>query len=439
MNKPLAAARGTDRWLRRVAREAEATLDSLREIENSPVSMDFFLEVMGAVFVANDPGRYVFMSDEKPPVIGIYCILAPEELIYASGAVPLRLCGGCYETCGAGEAHVPRDGCPLAKSSMGFTAQSGMAAFDLCEVVIVPTTCDAKRKLAEELSRFKEVWMLEVPHLKDSEISRRCWLEQVHALKEKLERYTRNGSRRRRITPRRLDASIKEVARAQLQMHRFMEFRAQAAPHLWGRQAMLVANAYGHLPVSAWTEAMTRLNDELAERTRKGASVCSPRMPRILLAGSPVIFPNWKLPTLVEEMGGVVVCDESCVGDRTLYDPVGNPERTLRDQMAGLASRYLMPCVCPSFAPNEDRLVKLERMIRTHGVDGVLYHVLKGCVVYDFEVNRVEERLKEQNIPLLRIETDYSPEDVEQLRTRIEAFLEMLKTRKRKSMRKENR
>jgi benzoyl-CoA reductase/2-hydroxyglutaryl-CoA dehydratase subunit BcrC/BadD/HgdB len=277
-----------------------------------------------------------------------------------------------------------------------------------------------------------------VPHVKESEISRQFWLEQMHALMEKLERYTRSGLKKRKITPGRLEKAMEDMSRAQFQMRRLMELRARPAPLIWGRQAMLVANAYGLLPVDVWTEATMRLNDELSERARKNVSVCSPRIPRILLAGSPMIFPNWMLPALVEEMGAVVVCDESCTGDRALYDPVGSPERTLRSQMAGLASRYLMPCVCPSFTPNEDRIVKLVRMIQAHGVDGVLYHVLKGCVVYDFEVGRVEEALKKLNIPFLRIETDYSPEDVEQLRTRIEAFMEMLKTRKKNSQRKEN-
>ena len=63
---------------------------------------------------------------------------------------------------------------------------------------------------------------------------------------------------------------------------------------------------------------------------------------------------------------------------------------------------------------------------------GVVYHVLKGCVVYDFEVGRVEAMCKELGVAMVRIETDYSPEDVEQLRTRIEAFVEMLVQRKRR-------
>ncbi len=168
---------------------------------------------------------------------------------------------------------------------------------------------------------------------------------------------------------------------------------------------------------------------------RKGQVAAGPTAPRVLISGSPPIFPNWKIPSLVEEMGAVIVADESCMGSRYLYDPVGVAEKSMRNMMSAIASRYLMPCVCPSFVPNEDRFYRLLQMVDEFDINGIIYHVLKGCVTYDFELSRVEKVMKEKNIPVLRIETDYSPEDIEQLRTRIEAFIEMLKTKKSKMKR----
>ena len=91
-----------------------------------------------------------------------------------------------------------------------------------------------------------------------------------------------------------------------------------------------------------------------------------------------------------------------------------------------------MPCICPSFIPNEDRFYRLLQMVDDFNISGIIYHVLKGCVIYDFELIRVEKMMKEKNIPVLRIETDYSPEDIEQLRTRIEAFVEMFRSNRLK-------
>ena len=426
----------TKRFLRQVAARAALELETLREIPDSPASLDYFYRILAAIYIDNDPGKILDAAGTQRAAIGLYCMVVPEELIYAAGAVPVRLCMGSFEAAQAGEDFLPRDACALAKSVMGASMQAGLKIFDRCEQVIVPTMCDAKRKLGEELSASKEVWMMQMPHIKDADASRRVWLEQVWALKNRLEKSKAVPAKK--ITARSLGRAVEAVARAQSEIRRLMAFRRRPSPLLWGRQATAVLNAYAFAPVTDWTEALIRLNRDLAERAAANRPVCAADRPRILIAGSPGVFPNMKMPALVEEMGGIVVYDESCAGDRYLYDPVGNTENCLRDQMTAIASRYMSPCVCPSFAPNEDRRVMLRRMADAYKVDGVLYHVLKGCIVYDFEVHRVETALKDQGIPLLRVETDYNPEDVEQLRTRIEAFIEMLKAGKKKKIRKED-
>jgi benzoyl-CoA reductase/2-hydroxyglutaryl-CoA dehydratase subunit BcrC/BadD/HgdB len=421
------------RLVRNISRQAAGELAQLREIPDSPGELDYFYDIMESVFVRNDLESVLGEENRGKPVIGVYCMVVPEELIYAAGAVPIRLCAGCYDSSQLGEDRVPRDGCPLVKSAMGLSMQSGLDLFDLCDVVIVPTTCDAKRKLGEELSAFKEVWLLETPHVKDSNASRRMWMEQVYALKSRVEAYAGNGRGKNRITSGRLSAATAQSAHCQSEIRRLLSIRKDGRPVIWGRQTTAVINSYAYAALPDWSGALARLNETLEADVHREHSICGENRPRVLIAGSPAIFPNLKIPTLVEEMGGVVVFDESCAGDRYLYDPVGHTEKSLGDQMAGIASRYLAPCVCPSFAPNDDRLFLIRRMAKEYAADGVLYHVLKGCVIYDFEVHRMEKNLKEINVPLLRIETDYNPEDVEQLRTRIEAFIEMLGVRKRKA------
>lgn len=432
LNKTNVEDKRTRRFLKQVGRKASFELEHLREIPKTPSEMDYFYNVIDAVFVQNEPERVIDPDGEDRIVIGAYCMLVPEELIYAAGAVPVRLCAGSFDASQMAEDSIPRDGCPLVKSSMGFSVQRGLRVFDRCDVVIVPTTCDCKRKFAEEVSRVKKVWILEVPHVKDANFSRRIWVEQIYALKKQLETYVAGRRKKQKITSRRLGTAIQRTARAQAEIRRLLNIRSAPAPVIWGRQAMAAINAYAYAPSDQWAEALKHLNDKLMSDIKEGKSVCPENTPRILIAGSPSIFPNMKIPALVEEMGGIVVYDESCAGDRYLYDPVGSTENNLRDQMAAIASRYMAPCICPSFAPNDDRLIMIKRIAADYAVDGVLYHVLKGCIIYDFEVLRVEKTLKELGIPLLRIETDYNPEDVEQLRTRIEAFIEMMKSAKKK-------
>lgn len=429
VNEPTDQAKQRNRqFWRLVARRSAAELAEIRRDPRSPAGLDYFLNILEQVFVDNilPPG----LRQEGRPLVGVYCVMAPEELVYASGATPVRLCAGSFESALRGEDYVPRDGCPVVKSSLGFALQEECAAFRRCEAVIMPTTCDGKRKLGEELSRLGEVWMLEVPHIKDQEYGRRMWQEQVYSLKKKLEKLGANNGGGGKVTAARLRMAMNTIARAQYEVRRLLDLRKQPNPAIGGLAATLVMNAYAYDHADSWTRALSALNNELEAIYPDQDPAWPERLPRVMLAGSPVIFPTMKIPSLIEQMGGVVVCDESCMGDRYLYDPVGFGERTLREQMTGLASRYLMPCTCPSFAPNEDRLIKLGQMVEDYRVDGIIHHVLKGCIIYDFEIHRVERVMKEKGIPVLRVETDYNPEDVEQLRTRIEAFVEMLKEKR---------
>ena len=327
MNKISIEEKKSRRFLRQVAGNAVIELEKLRNIPDSPASLNYFYDIMESVFVLNEPDK-IFEPDYRNPVfIGIYCMVVPEELIYAAGAVPVRLCAGSFDASQNGEDLVPRDACPLVKSAMGFSVQKGLKIFDRCDVVIVPTTCDCKRKMGEELSEYKNVWMLEVPHIKDAVLSREIWIEQVYALKNLIERHVSRTSSGCKITVQRLGNAIKDVAGAQAEIRKLLSVRASLTPAIWGRQATAVINSYAYAPADKWREALNRLNSELATRSARGTSICLEDTPRILIAGSPSIFPNMKISNLVEEMGGVVVYDESCAGDRYLSDPVGNTEK----------------------------------------------------------------------------------------------------------------
>lgn len=413
------------RFVRALARSTDSLLNELEAADGRPAAMAQFLETLRQAFSIGDDADGKMLHPGKK-VIGTYCIMTPEEFIYAVDAVPVRLCGGSYEASLAGDELVPRDICPVVRAAAGYTSFGLLPIYERCDAVIVPTTCDGKRKLGEALSDFLPVWMLEVPHIKDAERSRLEWLEQIYAVKRNIEKLTR-----KKIKRKALGEAIRRIARAQYQARRLHELRAADPPIVLGQHAMLALNAYAYDTVDRWAGAMARLNDELEQHRENGRAVVGRGAPRILLAGSPVVFPNWKLPMLIEEMGGVVVIDETCMADRFLYDPVGVSEGSMTEMIRGIAARLIMPCTCPSFSPNEDRMYRLKQLIDKFRVDGVIYHVLKGCMIYDFEVARVEKVMKQAGVPLLRVETDYNPEDVEQLRTRIEAFLEMTGANKR--------
>ena len=81
---------------------------------------------------------------------------------------------------------------------------------------------------------------------------------------------------------------------------------------------------------------------------------------------------------------------------------------------------------CACFTPNNERMENIISMARELDVDGVIHYALMFCQPYANEAIKVEKALKQENIPMLLIETDYSMDDMEQLKTRVGAFVEMV-------------
>jgi benzoyl-CoA reductase/2-hydroxyglutaryl-CoA dehydratase subunit BcrC/BadD/HgdB len=237
----------------------------------------------------------------------------------------------------------------------------------------------------------------------------------------------------KKLTRKNLRSAIARIARAQTAFRTMHNLRKSSPALFLGKDAFLVTNAYFFDDIERWTEAVEKLNQELLQRQKDGFQAAQRKAPRIVFTGSPPIFPNLKLPLLIEEAGGIVVADETCSANRMLYDMTAVDEWLVGDMVDSLADRYLKPCTCPIFPDNTDRQRRMLELADSFNADGVVYQVFAGCQVYEMEQSSIAAALAEKNIPMLYVETDYSQDDMGQLSTRIEAFIESIKTRKRKS------
>jgi benzoyl-CoA reductase/2-hydroxyglutaryl-CoA dehydratase subunit BcrC/BadD/HgdB len=361
---------------------------------------------------------------ENEKVVATMCIYVPDELVYAAGAKPLRICHGSYSFDQAGSEFLPTKSCSLVKSVYGIvqTEMYPMGADPL--MIINPTSCDQKKKLAE-VSDNEKYYTLRLPPEKDSEVGRFYWQQSVNDFKKNLEKKTG-----KKITKKSLIEAIKKIAEAQKESRRLNDLR-KGQPVIYGKDAILISNAYFFDDIDNWTKNLKKLNDELEERIAKEQFISNGSTPRIMLAGSPSIFPNMKLPVLVEKFGGIIVTDDFCSSNRLLYDTVAVDEWNLYDMIPAIGDRYLKPCTCPNLTPNNDRFRKIKQAVKDFKVEGIINQVFSGCQLFDMEAIRLSKELEKENIPVLNIETDYSPDDVGQLSTRIEAFLESLKSKKR--------
>jgi benzoyl-CoA reductase/2-hydroxyglutaryl-CoA dehydratase subunit BcrC/BadD/HgdB len=164
------------------------------------------------------------------------------------------------------------------------------------------------------------------------------------------------------------------------------------------------------------------LLSELKDMIQRGEFAGQKDAKRIMLTGCPTGLGADKVIKITEECGAVIVCRESCTGIKSVDMLVDEGKPPLE----AIAERYFqLPCSC--MTPNEGRLELIDRLIEQFNVDGVIDLTWQACHTYNIESYLIAEHLEDKyNLPLLHIETDYSESDVEQLRVRIEAFLEML-------------
>lgn len=410
-------------FIRKSTRVAASYLKRAKTLSEMPDAAKPFFDVLENIYIK-------LLDIQKPKdmkSIGTLCVMVPAELIYAAGAMPVRLCSGSYTAYSIGDDYIPRDACPLVKAVMGFGKIKALPAFDHCSLLIAPVTCDCKKKLAGVIDSVKNTVPLHVPPLKKDDADTEIFLRELYRLIPILEKET--GVQ---VTAKSLAEGINMVGNAQYEMSEFLKYRRHDLALMSGTQVMSVMNSYSYMPVSVWAKQMHRLNEEMKQRLEQGHFVSRKNQPRILVTGSPIAFPNIKIPLLIEEMGGVFAADETCIGERGLYDPVSVIDPSFDGMMRALASRYTKPCTCPVFVDNSQRIYRIKQMIKEHKIQGVIYHVLRGCLVYDYEYQLMEEAMGKLDIPIIRVESDYNEEDVEQLRIRIEAFIELIKLKELK-------
>ncbi len=392
-----------------------------------PASMHYFDEVSN--FFGQREKEIQAEKAKGKKVIGYFCVFAPVELILAADAIPVRVNSGWYDSAKIGDRIVPVEVCPVIRSTIGAKMIGLSPYLELSDAVISTLTCDGMTKLSEILSDAKPIWTMTPPRVKDSEQSLRLWKEEIKAIKTQIEKLTGN-----KITPKKLKEAIEKMQKATKAFRRLQDLRKGNAV-IMGRDAMLVNQTAMYDNIERWTQKTEALCDELQKRKDQKDWACSPDTPRVIVTGTPMFWPdNWKLPSLVEEATpqGVLVGDELCSSDRVLYDPVGVDEWTMDDMINGIAERYLMASTCPCFTSedgNEDRINWLITKVKDHKASGVIYYVVRGCMLYAMEYPRVKKALDKLNIPVYYLDTEYTREDVGQMKTRVEAFLEMLAAR----------
>ena len=357
-------------------------------------------------------------KDQGKKVVGTYCLYSPSEIAVAAGAIPVSLCGTRNDSIPAAEEILPRALCPLIKSSFGFALKESCPYLVAADVVVADTTCDGKKKMYELLQEFKPVFLLQLPQVQNED-ALAYWRHQFELLVAYLEKEFGVS-----ITEEKLRDAIRLMNRERLALKAVMDTSRRKPAPLSGMKMVEIGFKTAFFPdKEKGIEMMLALADEVSQKADAGAaSPFTVDTPRILLTGVPVGMGSHKVVRLVEECGGSVVCLDNCSGykkTRVMMDETGDP-------LTEMARRYLdVPCSVMS--PNPKRYTAIKEMAADFTVDAIIDLTWQGCQTYAVESHSLKKFVQDElKLPFLQLETDYSETDSEQLKVRIEAFIEML-------------
>ena len=349
-------------------------------------------------------------------LVGIMCEYTPRELIMAAGAMPVCLCGGSAEMIPAAEQTLPNNLCPIIKSTFGYGIKKANPFLEMADLLVAETTCDGKKKMYELLQETYPMHVLELPQKPDDPEAFEHWVHELEKLKTALEEQFDIT-----ITNDDLVASIKLMNHERKCRRELAALMQHNSPPLTGRQLLDMKSLISGIP-----HDLELYEDALKTLKAQTESAPESKAVRVLLTGVPLPHGAERVMDIIEDSGGLVVCQENCTGLKPLMNDV-DPDTD--DPLRAIAKTYFhLPCSV--MTPNTRRMELLKQLTADYRPDCVIELIWQACLTYDIEAAQVKRMAEDElGIPYLRIETDYSPSDSARIAVRVEALFETVQAR----------
>ena len=378
-----------------------------------PSSFDEFVDARKAGFL-----RVKEFVENGGHLIGYLCSYTPLEIMDAAGVSAVGLCGTSNEPIADAEKVLPKNLCPLIKSTYGFAYTDKCPYTYFCDFIVGETTCDGKKKMFELLNDIKETYVLHLPQSQQRAYAKDIWYEEVKLLKEKFEE--RYGIE---IT----EEKLREAARVRNELRKVQcelyALQGLNPPAMKATEVMsTLAQGLFNFNVYDQVETFKTKVAAAKEAYENGARPVSEKAKRILLTGCPSTGVIQKVGMTIENNGGVIVCLDDCGGERTSKMLV---DENADDILRAISDRYL-EIHCSVMTTNEGRIENTKEMIKKYNVDGVVEMVLQACHTFNVESTQMKDMCEAEGVPYMKLETDYSTTDSGQIETRLAAFIEML-------------
>ncbi len=373
-----------------------------KQVYELPSTFDEFVDARKAGFM-----RVKEYKENGGKFAGFLCSYTPNEILDAAGIASVGLCGTSNETVPAAEEDLPKNLCPLIKSTYGFAKSQKCPYTYFADIIVGETTCDGKKKMYELLSEYKDMHVLHLPQSQERPYAKTIWKEEVEILKKHLEEKFDVE-----ITEEKLREAVAKRNRLRRAFCEMYGLQENVPPAMNGTE-MMIALQQGTFTFN--------LDDQIAAVEKKVAAAkaayeagerpVSEKAKRILITGCPTGGVIQKVGDVIENNGGVIVCLDDCSGERTMKMLV---DEDAEDIMQAIADRYLS-IHCSVMTRNDGRLENTKKMIERFKVDGVVEVVLQACHTFNVEATPMGRMVEYMGVPYLKLETDYSTTDSGQM------------------------
>ena len=342
----------------------------------------------------------------------------PEEMIYASGAVPICLAAVSSRHSNAALDEVPDIVCPFARAQIGQKLLRTDEYYSMADLVIAPLTCIHMKETAEiwEYYGGTEIFKLGVPHQYDSDFGLEYYVDRLHVLKERLQDLTGNM-----ITDEKLVSAIDLYNRIRGSLRDIASLRRNSHPPIDAIEFIKLNHASFFADPLFYAEALERLYGRLKMK-QKTEDI---DLPRLLLIGPNVSYGDYSILELVKSAGGSIVVEEIFEGMKQFSQNIKKND----DLVQSLAVGYLRDRVPSALMRNTAgiRLTHALKVIEEYSIEGVIWYQLANCEVYDSESYFLFQKMKGHNVPMIVLESDYEAAGLRQLRLRVETLLEQIR------------
>jgi len=375
--------------------------------------------------VRDRPAQIAEARKNGAKVVGWINYNIPEEIIHALGLIPVRLgTGGDERLVEVGSRYISTKNCVFVREIVGLFAEKKDPYIQNSDLVAVDATCLQVYRVAESIKYYFKVKtvILPVPRHFDKPEGREYFRQEVEAFTKTLEEFSG-----KKLEQKKLETSVRIYDETRKAIKALYKYQSATNALLTWRETFEVVHAGYYLDRVEYLSLLNTLLKELKDGKGKSDGSKSEGEARVLLSGSIITPGDTKLIDIIERAGGRIVGDDLWSGLTPSLDV------TVKEvSIKGLADAYLrrVPHAALPYLDlaTDRRLKNLKKQVKANRAQGVIYHTLRYCDAFTFKANETKNILQEAGISFLEIHTEYAGSDVEPIRTRAEAFIEMIKS-----------